>query len=140
MTIAETTAPNMVTDHAPYNVMNGVYIKAGETSGNSCTVTDITPNYAYKLVVTSCVNGELSVPSDENAVYFMKTVEPEGKILLGDLNGDGKLDDKDISMMKAKLAENDSTFEKIHDVNEDTYFDIRNLSALIYTIDHLAVT
>lgn len=58
-----------------YKVMNGVYTEQLTTSNTSCTITDIMDNYLYGLIVSSCVNGEWSIPVDEDVAYFINKIE-----------------------------------------------------------------
>ncbi len=110
VTVSWNAVPN-ANKYKVYKVMNGVYIEAGETSGNSCTLSDIIPNYNYKLVVTSCVHGEWSTPSDENAVFFMLTEKQEA-FTKGDVNADGKIDILDLATMRRHLAGNPTEIDE----------------------------
>lgn len=58
-----------------YKVMNGVYTEQLTTSSTSCTITDIMDNYLYGLIVSSCINGEWSIPVDEDVAYFINKTE-----------------------------------------------------------------
>lgn len=113
-------------NYTVYSVRNGVYIKEADVTGLEYVVSGLMENTEYGFMVQSWVNGEYSVLEKNDIVYLVS----EKTYTLGDINGDGKINNRDLTALRRYLAGLESTISPAGDLNGDGKVNNRDLTKL----------